>query len=129
MEFYDVRPVGPGAAKPTIRTTGRTVLITIPNHLADNAGISTSSKVRVRFGESGRQRALQIAPAADGKWSVTRRRNVLQLFARQLAPKAPVALCEVDFQLKEGAIELALPTPWELADPHVLVRAAPTSRG
>jgi len=123
MEFYDLRSMGEAGARPTIRTTGKSVMITIPNHLAQSAGLPDSGRVRLRIGESGKHRAVRISRSDSGVWSVTRRRNVLQIFVRELMPKGAVQLTDLDFRITEDGLEVSLPSPWELANPHVVVRS------
>ena len=82
MDFYDLRPVGDAGNKPTIKTTDKSVLVTIPNHLLQSAGLSGAGKVRVRFGESGKTKAIRITACTDEGWGLTARKNVAQIFVR-----------------------------------------------
>lgn len=124
MEFHDLRSIGEAASSPTIQTTAKSVLITIPHHLADSAGFSAAAKVRVRLGESGKAKALLISKASGEGWPLTRRKNVMQLFVREVRPKAPVAPGELAFRIQPDGLVLNLPAQWDLAEPHVVIRAA-----
>ena len=128
MEFHDLRSIGEAASRPTIKTTGKSVLITIPHHLADSAGLTAGVKVRVKLGESGKAKALLISKTNGEGWALTRRKNVVQLFVREARPKAAVPVSDLEFRLQPDGLVLNLPTPWDLADPHVVVRPPGTSR-
>lgn len=129
MDFYDLRPVGDAGNKPTIKTTDKSVLVTIPNHLLQSAGLSGAGKVRVRFGESGKTKAIRITACTDEGWGLTARKNVAQIFVREIMPKVAVAQAEVAFEIDAGSLTLSLPPAWDLADPHVVVRDKETHQG
>ncbi|HYG27307.1 MAG TPA: hypothetical protein VD906_10400 [Caulobacteraceae bacterium] len=120
MDYFELRSISEAGSRPTIRTTEKSVLITIPLHLAESAGLLECAKLEVQFGESGKQRGLRLSKG--GRWAITRRRNVLQLFVREIFPKAPAPLTNLDFQVGDQRLDLMLPTPLDLADPHVVVR-------
>lgn len=122
MEFHDLRPIGEAASSPTIQTTAKSVLITIPHHLADSAGFSAAARVRVRLGESGKAKALLIGVSNGDGWSLTRRTNVMQLFVREIRPKAAVSPTDLVFRIQPDGLVLSLPPPWDLAEPHVVIR-------
>lgn len=44
MESYDLRTVGEAGARPTIKTTDRSVLVTVPAHLAESGGLVTQAR-------------------------------------------------------------------------------------
>lgn len=124
MDFFDLRAISDAGAKPSVKTTQKSVLITIPAHLAQGAGLPAGGRVRVQLGQNGKTKVVRISAASDGAWEVTQRRNVSQLFVRQLMPRATVPASAVSFALHEDAIEITLPSPWELADPHVVAKDA-----
>lgn len=122
MDFYDLRAVSETGAQPTIKTTDRSVLVTVPAHLAESAGFGGAEKVRVQLGEAGKTKILRLSSAERFGWALTCRRNVVQVFIRELMPRSAVPSTVLPFAIHEGGLDLTLPSNWALKDPHVLIR-------
>lgn len=127
MDFYDLRAVGEAGARPTIKTTDRSVLVTVPAHLAESAGFGGASKVRVQLGETGKNKVLRLSRAEGAGWPLTSRRNVVQVFVREMMPQSTVPPTVLQFSVHEGGLDLTLPPNWTLKDPHVVVRPSAVS--
>lgn len=131
MEFYPLQRLAKStSSRPSIRTIGgnKTVLISIPAHVAIQAGLSGASKVDVQLGLNASSKAVKITAAADGKWVQATRKTSSQIHVRELMPKEAVSPVDVDFRIDNGALILTLPAPWELENELVVVKTKPARR-
>lgn len=78
--------------------------------------------MRIQLGEAGKCKVLRLSRAEAGGWPVTRRRNVVQVFVREVMPQSPVTSTVLQFAVHEEGLDLTLPPNWSLNDPHVVVR-------
>lgn len=127
MQFFDL--LSDGDTKPTVQATKNSVIISLPQALARQAGIEKDTPVRLQYGEDGDRRAVRLSASTSATdWSVKGRAKVLQIFARQLMPKQPVDKTVVKYATDAAtkAITLDLPDGWELEAPEVVSRDQPS---
>lgn len=116
MDFKPLIPTVIAKSVPTIKANANTVVIGIPNHIADQVGLGAKTRVELGVATKAKQTFVSIMPKLDAHWSVTQRPKTRQIFASELKPKAPPAMAvELVYRIQEGRLILTLPEGWELA--------------
>ncbi|NEX91188.1 hypothetical protein [Caulobacter sp. 17J65-9] len=121
MQFFDVLPSA--GDQPTVQASKTQVIFSVPVALAKRVGIEAGGHVHLQYGEEGDTRAVRLAPAeGQTEWKAVGRKNLIQVFAKQLMPKTEIDKTPVSHSTDRGAVILNLPTAWKLASPDVVDR-------
>lgn len=116
MDFKPLIPAVIAKSVPTIKANANTVVIGIPNHIADQVGLTARTKVELGVASKAKQTFVSVTPKPDSHWAVTQRPKTRQIFASELKPKAPPARAlEMVYRVLDGRLILTLPDGWELA--------------
>lgn len=123
MQFYDL--LADASGQPTIQATENSVIIALPTGLAETAGIKGGGFVRLQYGEAGERKAVRLSASTETtEWKAVARKNVVQVYARQLLPAGAVEKTVVSHASDGRALVLDLPDGWALAEPGVVHKPA-----